>query len=591
MLSRSEFEMMVCLKNSGSELSQRSLADRLGFSLGKVNSLTKELMQKKLIDSTRKVTDKGTEALRPYKVANAVIMAAGMSSRFAPLSYETPKGLLVVRGEVLIERQIRQLIEKGITDITIVVGYMSERFFYLEDKFGVKLVVNSDYYRYNNPSTLMKVLDRLGNTYICSSDNYFVENVFEEYVYRAYYSAVYASGKTFEYCLVTDRDDRIKKVTIGGENSWYMLGHVYFDAEFSARFKEILSREYGSPEVRQQLWENVFMRHTDELEMYIRRYDSDKVLEFDSIDELRMFDPEYINNIDSKIMKNICRVLDCEIRDITDIQAISAGLTNTSFSFSAKGNKYVYRHPGKGTEKYINRTSEAFSMKVASDNGLDDTFIYMDENEGWKISRFVEDAREMDYHNLSEVGTALKMMRKLHDLRIVSEFDFGLWNKTQGFIDNLKALGKTENEDFRELLARIEQVRDIVTADKYSTKCLCHNDCYSPNFIIGSDGKMYLIDWEYSGNDDVASDLGTFICCSDYSYDEALEIYRMYNGGEFESDAQLAHFTGYTALASFYWYVWALYLDTKGNSVGDWLYIWYKNSKVYSEKTLELLNK
>ena len=83
---------------------------------------------------------------------NAVIMAAGMSTRFAPLSYEKPKGLWKVKGEILIEREIRQLKEAGITDITVVVGYKKEQFFYLEEKFGVEIVVNEDYYRYNNSS-------------------------------------------------------------------------------------------------------------------------------------------------------------------------------------------------------------------------------------------------------------------------------------------------------------------------------------------------------------------------------------------------------------------------------------------------------
>lgn len=40
---------------------------------------------------------------------NAVIMAAGTSSRFAPLSYEKPKALIEVKGEILIERQIKQV--------------------------------------------------------------------------------------------------------------------------------------------------------------------------------------------------------------------------------------------------------------------------------------------------------------------------------------------------------------------------------------------------------------------------------------------------------------------------------------------------
>lgn len=56
------------------------------------------------------------------KVDNAVIMAAGTASRFAPLSYEKPKALIEVRGEILIERQIRQLLEVGIKEIILVVG-------------------------------------------------------------------------------------------------------------------------------------------------------------------------------------------------------------------------------------------------------------------------------------------------------------------------------------------------------------------------------------------------------------------------------------------------------------------------------------
>ena len=105
-------------------------------------------------------------------------MAAGTSTRFAPLSYEKPKGLLEVKGEVLIERQIRQLHEAGIHDITVVVGYRSEMFRYLEEKLNVRLVMNEDYSIYNNTSSIIRVLDQLADTYICSSDNYFPDNVF-----------------------------------------------------------------------------------------------------------------------------------------------------------------------------------------------------------------------------------------------------------------------------------------------------------------------------------------------------------------------------------------------------------------------------
>ncbi len=591
MNTESEFILLYQLKKAPKPaMSQRDIAREIGLSLGKVNALIRDCTEKGLIRSDAAgyaLTDAGEAALMPYRVDNAVIMAAGMSTRFAPLSYEKPKGLLRVRGEVLIERQIRQLKEAGITDITVVVGYMKEQFFYLEEKFGVRLVINEDYYRYNNPSSLVRVTDRLKNTYICSSDDYFVDNVFEPYVYRGYYAAVYAPGPTEEYCLSCDPHGRIKGVTIGGENAWTMLGHVYFDRSFSERFTEILKREYDQPQTKEQLWENLYMRHLKELTLFIRKYDRERVLEFDSLDELRDFDPEYINNADSGILRNICRVLHCESRDIVDIVAINAGLTNTSFRFSVGGESYVYRHPGKGTEQYINRKSEAFSMKIAAENGLDDTFIEMDETAGWKISRYIRNAREMDYHALEEVEKALDIMRRLHGLRLRSPYDFGIWEKTLEFLNRLRAAGKTDYEGFEELERQMRELQEKLATDGLAVSCLCHNDCYSPNFLLDEQGNMSLIDWEYSGNDDPASDLGTFICCSDYTEAEAMTVIRQYL--EHEPDqAELRHLTGYIAIASYYWFLWALYQESRGNAVGEWLYLWYKNSRRYAEMTLKM---
>lgn len=133
------------------------------MSLGSVNAAYKALVDKGLVVDGA-LSDAGFEALAPFKVDNAIILAAGLSSRFAPISYEKPKGLLHVRGEILIERQIRQLQESGIDDITVVAGYKKEYFFYLEEKHGVSIVVNEEYATRNNHSSLMVVRERLSNT-------------------------------------------------------------------------------------------------------------------------------------------------------------------------------------------------------------------------------------------------------------------------------------------------------------------------------------------------------------------------------------------------------------------------------------------
>ena len=273
---------------------------------------------------------------------NAVIMAAGTSSRFVPLCLERPKGLLEVKGEVLIERQIRQLHEAGITDITIVVGYKAGMFQYLQGKYGVDLVMNEDYARYNNTSSVIRVLDRLADTYLCSSDNYFPRNVFLDEPGESCYSALYAEGPTGEYCMTADEDGTISSVTVGGHDSWYMVGHVYFNNLFSKRFAEILKKEYENPETRQGYWEDVYIRHIPELPMKINRYADGDILEFDTLDELRLFDGSYQSDTRSAILKTLCSERGWKEEDLHEFQKIRFDENTIQFTFLAGADRYLY---------------------------------------------------------------------------------------------------------------------------------------------------------------------------------------------------------------------------------------------------------
>lgn len=493
--------------------------------------------------------------------------------------------MLTVRGEVLIERQIRQLREAGITDITVVVGYMKEAFFYLEDKFGVTIRVNAEYSVRNNNSTLMLVREKLGNTYVCSSDDYFTENVFEPYVFEAYYPGVFFAGETNEYLLDTARDGRITGVTIGGRDKYGMLGHVYFDRAFSETFVRILVDEYDRPETAGKLWEDIYRAHLDELRMVMRPYEPGVIFEFDSISDLKEFDHDFIENVDSAILDNICRVLDCSRGDVEGIVPIKEGLTNLSFRFVVRGESYVYRHPGVGTDEIINRASEAFSQAVAKKLGIDDTFIHEDPAEGWKISRFIDGCVPFDYHNEDHVRHAMELGRRLHDSGEKSEWSFDVYRDAVAIVE---LLGRKSYPSFpdREELGRNAGVLDaFVRADRVEP-CLCHNDFYSPNFLVRGE-EMYLIDWEYSAMSDYASDLGTFICCSDYSVDEARHVIELYFGRT-PTDAEMRHCLAYVALAAYYWFVWALYKESTGDPVGEWLYLWYRTAKAYSALALDL---
>lgn len=230
---------------------------------------------------------------RMMKVDNAIIMAAGLSSRFGPIAAKRPKALITVKGEVLIERQIRQLKAVNIQQIIIVVGYKKEQFFYLKDKFGVTLIENTEYETRNNNGSIYAAKDYLKNSYICSADNYFSENPFEPEVSESYYAAMYSEGGTKEWCMTEDESHYISSVTIGGENAWFMIGHAFWSEQFSRKFIEILSAEYNKPETRSMLWESIFMNHLNELPMKIRKYGAGSIYEFDTLKELQEFDESY----------------------------------------------------------------------------------------------------------------------------------------------------------------------------------------------------------------------------------------------------------------------------------------------------------
>ncbi len=282
------------------------------------------------------------------KVDNAIILAAGTSSRFAPLSYETHKALIEVKNEVLIERQINQLLNAGLKEIYIVTGYKAELFEYLKDKYKVRIINNPEYLTRNNNGSIWAAREILCNSYVCSADNYFVINPFETEVDDSYYAALYSDIETKEWCMTEDGEGYIDSVTIGGRKAWYMLGHTFWSSQFSKKFLNILEKEYKLSETANKLWESIFISHLNELKMKIRRYDKNEIYEFDTLDELRVFDESYKYNTRSEILKRIAKNLETAENQLTHIDSIKGNNAEAvGFTFYADGKHYSYMYKDK----------------------------------------------------------------------------------------------------------------------------------------------------------------------------------------------------------------------------------------------------
>lgn len=557
---------------------------------------------------------------------NAIILAAGTSSRFIPLSEETPKGLIEVKGEVLLERQIRQLQEAGIDDITLVVGFMAERFKYLEDKFGVKLVMNEDYARYNNTSSIMRVLDLLGNTYILTSDNYYPSNPFENDQDEAYYSAQYAEGATGEYCMWEGPDGVIDRVEVGGSDAWYMYGPVYFDEAFSRRFVEIMRKEYEQESTRKGYWEDVYIRHLDELKMKLKKLNEGEILEFDSLDELREFDDSYICDTRSAILKEIAETLECgedelhgfkNLRPATGIsfrfykgnepmvytdgrlrvmmrydmeslrgylagvfpdKDMSAakisrigGMSNKNFLVEQGEECYVLRVPGPGSEDMVSRDCEGYNSELCCGLEITPRVRYFNRESGIKLTDFLTDAETLNATTIqthAHLRQVAEIYRRLHDSQIQMLNEFNLFHEIEKYEIIRKETGAKMYACWKEVRPRVMALKQRLSDLGVEHKP-CHNDPVPENFIQDQNGKLYIIDWEYSGMNDPVAELASLFLESDFSIENRDYLLGEYYGGDVPEVVE-EKILIYQVLWDILWSIWTVIKENKGDDFGNY---------------------
>lgn len=527
---------------------------------------------------------------------NAIILAAGKSNRFAPFTYEKPKGLFCVKGEILIERQIEQLREAGIEEIFIIVGYMKEKFFYLEKKYNVRLIVNNEFGRKGNLYSLYIAREHLSNTYICCTDHYFIHNPFinDNEVNYSYRACAYQKGKFREFAVTVSDANVITDMNIGGMNSLAMVGHAYMNEKFSSKFRNLMETEINDFGIASMFWEEFYAKHNKELTLYMKEFKTEDILEFDSIDDLRSFDSEFLINVDSDIITNICDTLNCNPNNIVDISIINAGLTNVSFAFNYNGVKYVYRHPGGTASNLIDRQTELFAQFAARDYGLDKSVITM-ELSGWKLSYFVSNAKNCDFEKYDDqLKVGMEYLHILHSIKpdnTVKIFDNVIEGKK--LITIASATKGNLTKEFGEIIAKVEKLYEYIKLDAKRlgyNLVICHNDTYEPNYLYDDNGNIYLIDWEYAGMNYAANDIGCILCRYDWTIEQINRYLKFYFSRELTEDEYRFHI-GFIPISAFYWFCWGLYKGSVGDDDSFFFLPSYRNLLRFIDVALESYEK
>ena len=571
------------------DITQRGLAAALNISLGTVNRLVSECMERGLIEMASdggnyKLTAAGLEFLEQFRVDGAVITAAGFGSRFVPLTFETPKGLLEVFGERMIERQIRQLHEAGITDITIVVGYLKEKFEYLIDKYNVKLLYNPEYSCKNTLATFYhaRELFRGRNMYLLVSDNWLRNNMYHKYECGSWYSSVYMEGDTSEWCLSSNKKGRITKVTVGGRDSQVMYGPAFLSRSFSDTFIPLVEEAYLRPGTEQHYWEQVVMDHLDKLELYLNCQPEHQVYEFENLEELRQFDPKYQNHSDNEAMQLVSRVFDVKESEIRNIRCLKAGMTNQSFLFEVKGKHYICRIPGPGTDLLINRKQEEASYQAVKPLDVTEHIVYFDGASGYKIAEYYEGARNADPKNRKEMAACMALLRRLHNSGVTVAHHFDLRERIDFYEKLCRHHEELLFEDYSEVRKKMNLLLDQLEVLNRPC-CLSHIDSVADNFLFLPDGSLRLIDWEYAAMHDPLIDIAMCSIYSYYSEEELDQLLETYLERKPDTEERFATYA-YAALGGFLWCLWAVFKSMEGVEFGDYTIVMYHYAKQYYKK-------
>lgn len=220
---------------------------------------------------------------------NAIILAAGIGSRFKDITKNNHKALLPVGGMPNIERTINYLNDFGIDQITIVIGHMSGLFSYLSNKYNCKLVFNEKYKDYNNIYSLYCALGDLNDTLVIDADVVLFENIFVKKDFSLYYTILRPKSDNLEWVPVMNLDGRVTDINITSDHKPSMLGISYWNSVACDRIKAEYDK-YMNPQTLlnpKLYWDNIPLNLLDELPVFTHVIKERAAGEMDTIENYK----------------------------------------------------------------------------------------------------------------------------------------------------------------------------------------------------------------------------------------------------------------------------------------------------------------
>lgn len=603
--------------NENFNINQRELAKRTNMSLGKINAVLKEFTEDGFIDriinnrgTLYKVTEKGMKFLEENIasakntrlklheeekkiVKEAVILAAGKAEDFGK-----PVGMLEIEDLKLIDRTLNILKENGINKITIVTGYKSEYYEeYFKDSKNITLVKSDTYKWTGTMHSLSLAKDYVEDDFLLiENDLIFEGRAIKDLAESENHDCILFTNESGsgDEAFVEIRDNHLFKMSkdihqfnridgemIGLTKISYKLYQMMLE-EFKGNVNPYLNYEYVLLDVARNY--NIGFVKIDDLAWG----DADTKKEYEKIvnhlyPTIRRRELSYeINNIKA-IVREALKVKDEDITEVTP----AGGMTNKNYRICVKDSRYILRVAGTGTEQMINRSTEMFNSAIASEKGYNVEVPYFNLETGVKISKFIENAETLTHRsvkkeeNLKQVTRILRSLHESKDFHMDNEFN--VFRELEKYEEILRG-------DRGEFFDDYDEVREKVMALEEELK-VCnrvfvpsHNDLVSENLVKDTEGRIYLIDWEYSGINDDMWDLAALSLENEFSEDDIELMFRLYFNGKEADDNSRRRLLIHQICQDMLWAVWTLIKEAEGDDFGTYGIDRYNRAKEYLKK-------
>ncbi|MBK8157502.1 MAG: phosphotransferase family protein [Rhodospirillaceae bacterium] len=249
------------------------------------------------------------------------------------------------------------------------------------------------------------------------------------------------------------------------------------------------------------------------------------------------------------------------------------GLTNRNYLLGTPKGKFVLRIPGEGTSEYISRRNEGHAARVTSDIGVNAPLIFFDDTDGIQLAGFIDQAQTMNTERFKDLGSvrrAAQSLRKVHGSTRPFLNRFELFQMIDEYLEILARKAAPLPDGYHDVKREAESVRRAL-ATRPLPSVPCHCDPLAENFL--DTGEMvYVIDWEYAGNNDPMWDLGDLSVEAGFGPDQEAALLEAYFDGRVPA-GERGRVVLYKAMCDLLWTLWGIIQHVNENPADDfWAY-------------------